>query len=448
MACLRVYLNDLLRGVYTLFDRKTVLGRDRDCALVLRDLDVARRHAVIHKEGRRHVLSSISSKGVRVQADVIASPVVLNDGEMVQIGPYTLVYETSSAEASGSQQNKEAEGNDPAFVLWIIEGEKQKKSFPLGRASVRIGRGGDNDIVLSDSTVSNRHAVLERQSEEFLLRDLKSTNGTRVDGRRIDAVVVSAGVKIEIGKTTLQLQQWSGAPGRSTLVGQSAPARQMRAAAETAGDGTFSVRIEAEVGCEVRAMAEEIHRCSPTPKSPFVVVDCDGLSEIEATRELFGMPAPKGAAEDSDPKGVFNRFQKGSVFLERVDCLGESVRSALWQRLRERTATSSRIGESRATDVRVIVSFPPGGCVVPTDVDFYPVAIPPLRERTDDLPLFIEQLGLEVASAALEKLKRHVWPGNVHEFQNTLERAAIIAPQKVIQPEDLIFLPKDPGAMV
>ena len=445
MACLRVYLNDLSRGVFTLFDRKVAIGRDRDCALVLLGLDVARRHAVIHKEGYSHVLESVSSKEVRVQANVIASSVILNHGEIVRIGPYTLVYETSPPEDSWLEQNRKTVGSNLPFVLLIVEGGQQKKAFPLSRASVRIGRGSDNDIVLRDPSVSHHHAVLERQPEGFFLRDLKSTNGTRVDGARCDAMAVAVGVKIEIGKTTLQLQQWGGAPGRSTLVGQSAPARQMMAAAETAGDGAFSVRIEAEVGCEVRRLAEEIHRCGPAPESPFVVIDCDGLSDIEATREIFGVPPPEGAATASDQEGVFKRLHKGTVFLERVDCLGASPRSTLWQMLRERAARSPSAGEAGESDARVIVSFPPGGCDLPTDVDFYPVAIPPLRERTDDLPLLIEQFDLTVAPAALEALLRHAWPGNVYEFQNTLERAAIIAPKKVLQPEDLIF--RNPGAI-
>ena len=447
MACLRVYLNDLLRGVFTLFDRKIVIGRDRDCALVLLGLDVARRHAVIHKEGFCHVLESVSSKEVRVQANSIASSVILNHGEIVRIGPYTLVYETSPLEDSRPEHNPQTAANDPSFVLAIGEAGKEKKAFPLGQTSVRIGRGSDNDIVLRDPSVSHHHAVLERQPKGFRLRDLNSTNGTQVDGRRIDTIEVAVGAKIKIGKTMLQLRQQGGAAGRSAFIGQSALARQTMSAAQAAGGSTRPVRIEAEAGCEVRWLGEEIHRCGPAPESPFVAIDCDGLSDIEATRELFGMPSPEGAAEDSYQKGVFKRLQKGTVLLERVDGLGESVRSALWQRLRERAVRSSHAGKAGEADARVIVSFPPGGCDVPADIDFCPVTIPPLRERTDDLPLFIERLDLTVAPEALRLLTRHLWPGNVYEFQNTLERAAIIAPKKIIQVEDLIFHPRSPGTL-
>ena len=439
MACLRVYIDDLLRGVFTLFDREIALGRDRSCALILLGLDVARRHAVLHKEGHCHVLSSASSKEVRVGANVIAAPVILNHEDIVQIGPYTLVYESSPSERSWSQQTRESTGSDPPFVLSITEGGHQKKAFPIRQTSVRIGRDSDNDIVLRDPSVSQHHAVLEWQQEGFFLRDLKSTNGTRIDGERCDAMAVAVGASIEIGKTTLQLRQRGEAAGRSTLAGQSAAVRQMMAAAQAAGGSGGPVRIEAEVGCEARSIAEEIHRCGPAPESPFVVIDCDTLSDIEATREIFGVSPPEGAVEASYQKGVFNRLHKGTVFLERVDCLGASVRSALWQRLRERPAPSPRAEKTEESDARVIVSLPPGGGTLPADVDLCPITIPPLRERADDIPLLIEHLDLAVAPAALALLTRHRWPGNVHEFQNTLERAAIIAPKKIIQPEDLTF---------
>ncbi len=259
MACLRVYIDDLLLGVFTLFDREIAIGRDRDCALVLLGMDVARRHAVIHKAGHRHVLASASSKEVRVQANVIASPVILGHGDLVQIGPYTLVYESSPSERSVSQPSRDMAENDPEFVLSIAEAGHKKKTFPIRRASVRIGRGSDNDIVLRDPSVSTHHAVLERQSEGFSLRDLKSTNGTKVDGARCDTMALAVGAKIEIGKTTLQLRQQGEATGQSPLAGQNALVREMRVAAQAAGECAGLVRIEAEVGCEARSLAEEIH---------------------------------------------------------------------------------------------------------------------------------------------------------------------------------------------
>ena len=443
MACLRVYIDDLSRGVFTLFNREIVIGRDRNCALVLLGLDVARRHAVIHKEGHCHVLSSTSSKGVRVQASVIGSPVILNHGEIVQIGPYTLVYETPPAEDSWSQrsqQNKAATGGSEApFILAIVEKGQAEKTFPIRKASVQIGRGSDNDIVLRDPSVSQHHAVLERQADRFFLRDLKSTNGTRVGGQRIDAMAVGIGVKIGIGKTTLHLQRRGEAAGKSALVGQSASAQQVMAAAEAAGGSAGPVQIVAEVGCEARPLAEEIHRRGPAPEAPFVAIDCDTLSDIEATREIFGVPSPEDGAEASHQKGVFKSLHKGTVFLERVDCLGEPVRSALWQMLRERAVRSSHAGDIKEINPRIIISLPPGGCDMPADVDFCPITIPPLRERIEDIPLLIEHLGLSVSPAALEMLMRHAWPGNVHELQNTLERVAIIASKKILQAEEILF---------
>ena len=441
MACLRVYIDDLLRGVFTLFDQKVEIGRDRECALVLLGLDVARRHAVIHKDGRRHVIESTSTKPVRVQASIVASPVILNHGEIIQIGHYTLVYETSPWEGSGSPSDRAVLENDPPFVLSLSEAGEQKQVFPICRTSVRIGRGSDNDIVLRDSSVSHHHAILEQRPEGFLLRDLKSTNGTRVDGERCDAMGVTVGARIEIGKTTLYFLQKDAAEGRPMLAGKSALAQQVMAASGGAGP----VRIEAEIGCETRRLAEEIHRCGPAPESPFVVIDCDALRGPDAMREIFDVPPREGAAEASDQKGAFNRLHKGTVFLERIDCLSELARSALWQMLRERAAGFFEQGNAGETGDRVIVSCPPGGCDVPADVDFYAVTIPPLRARPDDIPLLIESLGVVVAPAAFESLTRHLWPGNVYELQNTLERATITAPERTLQTSDLIFISSNPA---
>src|SRR3954447_8916485 len=95
----------------------------------------------------------------------------------------------------------------PVGVLHVIGGHDRGKRFDLTLPETRIGRGADQDVVLSDIAVSRRHITVLMEGARFRLRDLGSGNGTLVNGQRIDTVLLNDGDHIELGNTVLRFNQ-------------------------------------------------------------------------------------------------------------------------------------------------------------------------------------------------------------------------------------------------
>ena len=102
------------------------------------------------------------------------------------------------------QKSKDSLKGGPAGKLIVIYGDRLGKQYHLGPARKLIGRLGQSDILIDDSSVSREHAMIERRDGRFVLEDLKSTNGTFVNGEFVDVRVLTHGDKIRIGNTVLQ----------------------------------------------------------------------------------------------------------------------------------------------------------------------------------------------------------------------------------------------------
>ncbi|MFB0508191.1 MAG: FHA domain-containing protein [Thermodesulfobacteriota bacterium] len=102
------------------------------------------------------------------------------------------------------RKGKESLGKGPPGKLIVIYGTPLGKQYGLGRKRMLIGRTDRSDIVIDDSSVSREHASIERKDGRFILEDLKSTNGTFINGEFVDVRVLNHGDKIRIGNTVLQ----------------------------------------------------------------------------------------------------------------------------------------------------------------------------------------------------------------------------------------------------
>jgi transcriptional regulator with GAF, ATPase, and Fis domain len=233
------------------------------------------------------------------------------------------------------------------------------------------------------------------------------------------------------------------------LIGASAGFRDSCALIRKAARSQVTVLLLGETGVGKEMFARALHVYSTRAKGPFVAVNCAALPEQLIESELFGVE--KGAysgAHQSRP-GRFERAHRGTLFLDEVGELSASAQAKLLRVLQE--GEIERIGDShtRKVDVRVIAA---------TNVDLqqavedgrfrrdlfyrlniYPVSIPPLRERAEDIPLlvqrFIDKLSarhakkvIGVTDKAMHALRKYAWPGNVRELENVIERGVILAP--------------------
>ena len=246
--------------------------------------------------------------------------------------------------------------------------------------------------------------------------------------------------------------------GFDTMVGKNPQMIQIYELIKKVAPTPASVLITGESGTGKELVAKAIHVNSPREPHPFITVNCAALAENLLESELFGHE--KGAFSDAATmrKGRFELANQGTIFLDEIGEIPLSLQSKLLRLLQEKNF--ERVGGTQTIDVDVRI-------ISATNKDlkeevqqgrfredlFYRLnvihlALPALRDRMDDIPLlvdhFIKKCGanlgkeqLEISPEALRLLVNLPWEGNVRELENTIERAAILCNEDMIEPDDV-----------
>lgn len=207
------------------------------------------------------------------------------------------------------------------------------------------------------------------------------------------------------------------------------------------------VMLLGETGVGKEVIANAIHRFSDRANGPFIKVNCGAIPESLIDSELFGHEKGAFTGAVSQKRGRFERADKGSIFLDEVGELPLQAQVRLLRVLQHKEI--DRVGgtETIPVDVRIITATNRNlekmirGGVFREDLwyrlNIFPIIIPPLRQRTDDIPElvyhFVEKKAKElkintlhkVSTAGMDRLKSHHWPGNVRELENIIERELI-----------------------
>ena len=242
-----------------------------------------------------------------------------------------------------------------------------------------------------------------------------------------------------------------GAPGEQGMVGRAPAFRATLEMALRVAPSAASVLLLGESGTGKELMAKAIHEASPRASAPFVVVECASLSETLFESELFGHEKGAFTGATSARVGLAESANGGTLFLDEVGDIPMSMQVKLLRLLE--TGTFRRVGSSdlRHTDVRVIAAThrPLREMIAQQQfrVDLYhrlstfPIRLPPLRERREDIPLLADTLlarvaplrHLSIAPAGQHRLMSHPFSGNIRELRNVMERAALFCDGDVIE---------------
>lgn len=242
------------------------------------------------------------------------------------------------------------------------------------------------------------------------------------------------------------------------FIGKSPAIEKVREMIKKVASSKISVLITGETGTGKEVVANEIHRESNRRDKPFIPVVCSSLSETLLESELFGHE--KGAFTDavSAHKGKFELADGGTIFLDEIGEINPSVQVKLLRVLQERKF--ERVGgeEPIEVDVRVIAATNKNleeevkAGRFREDLFFrlngIQIEVPPLRERKDDISLFIDSFieryakengkeNVKIGEKARKAMIRYMWPGNIRELQHAVESAVVLCSNNEITLKDL-----------
>jgi DNA-binding NtrC family response regulator len=246
--------------------------------------------------------------------------------------------------------------------------------------------------------------------------------------------------------------------GAPQLVGDDASLRKVFASLQRAASTDTTVLIEGESGTGKELFARSLHALSSRTDAPFVAINCAAIPETLLETELFGHEKGAFTGAVSRKPGKFEMAHRGTLFLDEIGDLPLALQAKILRALEERRF--ERVGGTAlvTVDVRLVAATNRGlrAAVAARrfreDLYFrlsvFPITVPPLRERGNDIPLLaryfvdrfcrdLKKKSLTLGPAALEALQAYRWPGNVRELQNCIERAVILADGDSILPRHL-----------
>jgi sigma-54 specific flagellar transcriptional regulator A len=218
-----------------------------------------------------------------------------------------------------------------------------------------------------------------------------------------------------------------------------------------------TVLIRGESGCGKELVARRIHALSARSRGPFVPVNCGAIPRELLESELFGHEKGAFTGALTTRIGRFELADGGTLFLDEIGDMSLDMQVKLLRVLQERVFERVGSGEQRRANVRILAATHRDletrarAGEFREDLFFrlnvFPIVVPPLRERFDDLPALIHDLvrrgeaegrpSITFTQTALECLEAYSWPGNVRELQNLIERLAILYPNRTIDREHL-----------
>jgi two-component system response regulator PilR (NtrC family) len=244
----------------------------------------------------------------------------------------------------------------------------------------------------------------------------------------------------------------------SNIIGRSEAMLEIFKMIETVARTNSTILLTGESGTGKELVAQAIHFHSLRRERPLVALNCGAMPEALLESELFGHMRGAFTGADANKKGLLEVAEKGTIFLDEISEMSAVMQVKLLRVLQERRFR--RVGglEELQADIRVIAAtnqdLTKGVAEGRFREDLYyrinviPIALPPLRERREDIPLlaehflakYTEQMGKPIAGlshAAMELLQQHDWRGNIRELENVIERAVALEATPSILPESL-----------
>lgn len=338
--------------------------------------------------------------------------------------------------------------NDASLV--VLEGPHAGMEVPITTEMMRIGRAEWCDVVLiDDHWVSNLHCECWWDEKGLRIRDLRSRNGITLEGSPVIEAYLVEGARLQVGKSVIQLklhesQREISLPLQDEsglLVGRSRKMRDLFSLIPRLGQRSVTTLLLGETGTGKTSVAKAIHMQHKNPNAPFVVVNCGALPASLIEGVLFGYEKGAFTGANQSHAGHFEQAHGGVLFLDEIAEMPLELQPKLLDVIERKCVRRLGSEKERSVDFHLL-------CATHRDLkkeiregrfreDLYfrisvvELEIPPLRERKEDLPLLAETLlrtlrpqqDYYITEAAIALMHDYLWPGNIRELRNILERS-------------------------
>ncbi len=310
-------------------------------------------------------------------------------------------------------------------------------------------------IMTAESTMKNAVEAMKGGAYDYITKPF--------DLDALDAIILKANKATAVTEEVHRLKQElkEHFMVERTIIGKSLPMQEVYKVLGKVAPSEATVLVTGESGTGKELVARAIHFNSPRLGKPFLALNCAAIPRELLESELFGFE--KGAFTGATERkiGKFEQANGGTLFLDEIGDMPLELQAKLLRVLQEKEISRTGGSTPIQVDVRIVAATNQDLKERVRAKDFredlyyrlnvVPIALPPLRERIDDLPLlvefFIQKLSEEQGATTrgytketLDRLKAYHWPGNVRELENSIQRAALLSPHLMLQPDDFPLL--------
>jgi len=253
--------------------------------------------------------------------------------------------------------------------------------------------------------------------------------------------------QLELRREVARLRRKASGTAKTQIVGKSSAMERVLDLVERVAPTRATVLIHGETGTGKELVARAIHDLSDRSKKPFVPVNCSALPESLLESELFGHVKGAFTGAVQSRRGLFEEASGGTLFLDEISTVSPAIQVKLLRVIQERKIQRVGGGSPIPVDFRLLVATNRDLEELVREGNFredlyyrlnvFPIRVPPLRERKEDIPLlahhfrvkFAEENGVdapELPARTLSRMQAYDWPGNVRELENFVERSVIL----------------------